>query len=290
VGLRLSGSTLCLGRKQVDGTPRPSRIGGILISFLHKKRETDQDRQFSQLLSRELAEGFPNPKRTGCPDSEFLQRVARHQVPIPEIDLWIDHLGSCSECFGDFNRFRVASRTRGRRRFILYCAAACIVLTSIGLVWQQLSRGREMSKPVAGVTATNPAVVTGDRSGREDVANTGADRKPFEVMLNLTRSATRGAKSTNDSQTIRVPARLLACRMTLPLGSSDGLYYVRVQRAVRNKILKTAQGNATINDGDVRLDVELDLSNMAVGEYLLSYRHSGESWHRVLIVITSLTN
>jgi hypothetical protein len=75
--------------------------------------------------------------------------------------------------------------------------------------------------------------------------------------------------------------------MTLPLGSSDGLYYVRVQRAVRGEVLKTGRGNASIKDGDVRLDVELDLSNMAAGEYLLSYRHTGESWHRVPIVITN---
>ena len=109
-------------------------------------------------------------------------------------------------------------------------------------------------------------------------------------MFNLTRSATRGEKSTNDRQVIRVPARLLACRMTLPLGSSDGLYYVQVQRAGQSEALKTAQGNATINDGDVRLDLELDLSSMAAGRYLLSYRHAGESWHTVPIGITDLRN
>jgi hypothetical protein len=147
-----------------------------------------------------------------------------------------------------------------------------------------------MSTPVAGVTATNPAVVTGDRSGRQDIAGTGADREPFEVMLNLTLSTTRGEKSTNVSQTIRVPARLLKCRMTLPLGSSDGLYYVRVQRAVQGEVLKTVQGTAAINNGDVRLDVELDLSNMSTGGYLLSYRHAGDSWHRVAIVITKSSN
>ena len=260
-----------------------------MISFLHKKRQNNEDRQFSQLLNRELAKGFPNPNRIGCPDSEFLQRLSRHRVPISEIDPWIDHLGSCSECFTDFNRLRPASGAR-RRRFILYGTATCIVLTSVGLLWRQLSRGREMSTPVAGVTATNPAVVTGDRSGRQDVAGTGAEREPFEVMLNLTRSATRGEKSTNDSQMIRVPARLLECRITLPVGSSDGLYYVRVQRAVQSEVLKTAQGNATIKHGEVRLDVELDLSSVSAGGYLLSYRHSRESWHRVPIVITKLTN
>ncbi len=147
-----------------------------------------------------------------------------------------------------------------------------------------------MPTPVAGVAAISPAVVKGDRSGGQDVASTDADRKPFDVVLNLTQSTTRGEKSTNDSQVIRVPARLLACRMTLPLGSSDGLYYVRVQRAVQSEVLKTAQGNATINHGDVRLDVELDMSNMPAGGYLLFYRHARESWHRVPIVITKLTD
>jgi hypothetical protein len=261
-----------------------------LISFLHTKQQRNDDERFLKLLNGELAEGFPNPKRIGCPDPEFLQRVARHQVPISEFDAWTDHLGSCSECFGEFNRLKLASSARRRQRLILYAAAACIVLASAGLLWRQLSRGRQMTSPVAGLAATNPAVVTGDRSGRQDVASTAADRKPFEVMLNLTRSTTRGEKRANDSQMIRVPARLLECRMTLPLGSSDGLYYVQVQRAVQSEALKTAQGNATINDGDVRLDVELDLSNMAAGRYLLSYRHTGESWHPVPIVITDLTN
>ena len=261
-----------------------------MISFLHNKRQNDEDGQFSQLLDRELAEGFPNPNRTGCPDSEFLQRVARHQVPISEIDPWIDHLGSCSECFGEFNRLKVASSARRRQRVILYAAAACIVLASAGLLWRQLSNGREVSTRVARVAATKPAVGTGDRGGGQDVASTAADRKPFEVMLNLTRSTTRGEKNTNDSQMIRVPARLLACRMTLPLGSSDGPYYVRVQRAIQSEVLKAAQGNATIYDGDVRLDVELDLSNMPAGGYLLSYRHARESWHRVPIVVTKFTD
>lgn len=136
-------------------------------------------------------------------------------------------------------------------------------------------------------TAADTAVVT---RGRQEVASARADRKPFEVMLNLTRSSTRGEKSANVSQMIRVPARLLECRMTLPLGSSDGLYYVRVQRALQSEVLKTAQGNASINDGDVRLDVELDLSNMLAGEYLLSYRHARESWHHVPVDITNPTN
>jgi hypothetical protein len=75
--------------------------------------------------------------------------------------------------------------------------------------------------------------------------------------------------------------------MTIPLGSSDGLYHVQVQRTVRSEALKTAQGIAAIKEGDLHLDVELDLSNISAGEYLLSYRRANESWHRVPILITN---
>src|SRR5208282_6503914 len=199
---------LWLRWSQGDVQLSPCRNGGTLINFLRKKRQRSDNGEFLKLLSRELAKGFPNPDRAGCPDSEFLQRVARHQVPISEIDPWIDHLGSCSECFGEFNRLKAASGAQ-RRRVILYAAAACVLLAGAGFLWRYLGRGPGMPTPVAGVTATSPAVITSDRGGGQDVASTTADRKPFEVMLNLTRSNTRGEKSPNDSQMIRVPARLL---------------------------------------------------------------------------------
>jgi hypothetical protein len=173
-----------------------------------------------------------------------------------------------------------------RRRFLLYGAAACIVFASAGLMWRQLNKRQEVSAPVASSIATNPGGVKANRSDGGGVAGTGASREPFEVMLDLTQSTTRGEKGTIVSHAIRVPARPLECRMTLPLGSSDGLYYVRVQRSVRGEVLRTGQGTAAINNGDVRLDVELDLSNMSAGGYLLSYRHARDSWHRVAIVIT----
>jgi len=250
-----------------------------LISIQRKERQSDEDKQFSQLLNRELADGFPNPDRDGCPAPGFLQRVARHQVPISEIEPWIDHLGSCSECFKEVNRLKTAFSAR-RRRVISYAATACIVLASVGFLWRYLGRLPEMRTPDADTAATN--------AERQDAASA-ADRRPFEVMLNLTRSATRGERSTNDRDMIRVPARPLACRITLPFGSSDGLYFVRVQRTVQSEVLRTSQGNATINAGDVRLDIDLDLSNMAEGRYLLSYRRTGKSWHPIPIVITNLT-
>lgn len=144
-----------------------------------------------------------------------------------------------------------------------------------------MGRAPAVPTPAANVATTNP--------GRQDVAGEVGETKSHEVMLNFTRSATRGETSTNDTELIRVPAQNLACHITLPFGSSEGLYQVRVQRMVQSEDLRTAQGNATLKNGDVRLGVDLDLSNLPAGRYLLSYRRPGESWHPVPIVITGPT-
>src|ERR1700677_1716689 len=181
-------------------------MGWILISSQHNKRQNEEYCQFLQLLTRELAEGFPNPDRTGCPDAEFLKRVARHQIPILGIDPWIDHLGSCSECFGEFNRYKAGSGARWRRD-ILYAATACIVLAIVGFLWKHLGSGPKVPSPVAGVAVGIPAIVASDGGGPQEVANGAADTKPLKLILDLTRSPTRGETSTNDSPMIRVPAR-----------------------------------------------------------------------------------
>jgi hypothetical protein len=248
--------------------------------------ENEEEKRFMTLLNEELANEFPNPGRVGCPDSEFLKRLAKHQVPISEVDPWLAHLGSCSRCYENFNRLRFAIKEQRRRRLTLWGALACVVLASAGLLWMRAGGRREVSAPGVTMSPMHPTVVTVDRTQGREVASAAKDGKPLEVTLDITASQTRGEKVAKDVPTIRIPARRLACHMTLPLGSADGLYYVRIQHAAQGQAVAAAQGNATIKDGDFRLDVELDLSSVPTGEYLLSYRHAGESWHKIRILIT----
>jgi hypothetical protein len=50
-----------------------------------------------KFLDQGLVHRRSNSSRVGCPDLEFLKRLAQHQIPIREVDPWIDHLGSCGE-------------------------------------------------------------------------------------------------------------------------------------------------------------------------------------------------
>ena len=71
--------------------------------------ESDEER-FLKVLSRGLREEFPNPKRSGCPPSHVLKRIASHEMPLSEAENWLDHLTSCSPCYTDFCEFRTAHR------------------------------------------------------------------------------------------------------------------------------------------------------------------------------------
>jgi hypothetical protein len=239
-----------------------------------------------KFVDQEVVNRCSNSSRVGCPDLEFLKRLAQHRIPIREVDPWIDHLGSCGECFADFNRLRLSAKKRRFHRLILSGAVIFAVFVAAGLLWVRGGWRRETSRTAVAISTKHPSAATSENVPGHEVANARIARKHFAVTVDVTRMQTRGEKSAGDSQMIRVPARLLRCRMKLPLGSPDGPYFVRIERTVQSKALTAAQGRATIKDGEVRLDVELDLSTMAAGGYVLSYRHAGESWHHAPISIT----
>jgi hypothetical protein len=68
--------------------------------------ESDDER-FLKALGQGLREEFPNPTRSGCPPCDVLKRIAGHEMPLSEAENWLDHLCSCSPCYGDFCKFRL---------------------------------------------------------------------------------------------------------------------------------------------------------------------------------------
>jgi hypothetical protein len=67
------------------------------------------DEEFDPLLEASrniLAEKCLNPERVGCPDLDFLRKLARHSVGIDELKFWTPHLSSCGECFREFQSLK----------------------------------------------------------------------------------------------------------------------------------------------------------------------------------------
>src|ERR1019366_2941393 len=57
-----------------------------------------------------VASAFPNPDRIGCPGRQRLEVLARQPSAPDEGD--IDHLMTCSACFGEYHAIRKASKRR----------------------------------------------------------------------------------------------------------------------------------------------------------------------------------
>ncbi len=57
------------------------------------------------ILNDFLLEMFPNPGRKGCPDEVAMQALAEDRIT-PEGPTTLLHVGSCSECYREYQHFR----------------------------------------------------------------------------------------------------------------------------------------------------------------------------------------
>ena len=99
-----------LGTNEVDkGSPMTLdflklRLFGAAISNDEQDEKTFLQDAKSALESRES-----NPDRVGCPSSEFLSKLASHQITMEELRTWTRHLSSCGECYREFESLKPKS-------------------------------------------------------------------------------------------------------------------------------------------------------------------------------------
>ena len=197
------------------------------------------------MLGRSLLKDFPNPERVGCPGTDVLKRIASHRMPLSEADKWLDHLGSCSPCYGDFKRLRQAHESRRNRMVPAVAAGILLAVTLTG--WAVLHKRNE------NLMTQTPVLDLRDRS----IAR-GAEANPAEPPLEISR---------------RVPH----LKIYLPVGSSEGHYDVRIMASAQ-KIIFVAKGTAVNHQGITIIPVEMNLSSASPGPYILQIRKFDSGW------------
>ena len=104
-------------------------------SDLNAKGYSERDeKRILDALGRGLLKEFPNPDRAGCPGSDVLRKIASHEMPLPEAEKWLDHLTSCSPCYGDFSQFQAAHQRRRTQTLLAIAASILIVVGVAGWV------------------------------------------------------------------------------------------------------------------------------------------------------------
>ena len=197
-------------------------------------------------LGRGLLKDFPNPERIGCPGADVLKKIASHNMPLPEAQKWLDHLGSCSPCYADFKRFREAFERQRRQRWL---AAAAGILLAVGVLgWALLHKRNEIF-----------------------VAQT--------AVLDLRdRSAARGGEPTSGEQPLELSRAVKHLNVYLPLGSAEGPYEMRIVTTAGSPVFATS-GVASLKDGITSIEAAVDVSSASSGRFVLQVRRPNSEWN-----------
>jgi hypothetical protein len=203
-----------------------------------------------------LGRAHPNPERVGCPPREMLVSLSRREMPMG--DPAYEHLSKCSPCYQEFRALQqadaAARASAARRKRLAYAAAAVLVLAVAGS-WFAL-RGRDgppVSVPSASETVLQVASL---------------DLRPLAV------SRSEEQKSAGP---LEVPRGRVNATILLPVGSSPGVYEVRIlDRDLRVRASTT--GSAEIRNYITTLEATLDTSGLDVGDYQLTLRREGGEW------------
>ena len=210
------------------------------------------EKRILDALGRGLLKEFPNPDRAGCPGSDVLKRIASHEMPLPEAEKWLDHLTSCSPCYGDFSQFQAAHQRRRTQRLLAIAASILIVACLAG--WALFLRHSES------LVAQTAVVDLRNRS-----LPRGTEPNPAEPPLEVNRAAT-------------------SWNIYLPLGSSEGPYDVRVVTQSGESVM-TASSTAKLEDQITSLKITVTLSSTRPGRYTLQLRGRDLEWNSYAMLL-----
>ncbi len=173
-------------------------------------------------------------------------------MPLSEAEKWLDHLGSCSPCYGDFSQFR-ETHERSRRRTLLAIAASILLVATVA-GWALLRNRNEN-------LATQTAIL--------DLRN---------------RSVARGTEANQDEPPLELTRTAKNLKIFLPLGSSEGPYDVRFV-TLSGEEVATSSGIAKLDEHITSLEVVLPRDSLRSGKYLLQIRRPQLSWESYSLVL-----
>ncbi|MEJ2147724.1 MAG: hypothetical protein P8020_21610 [Acidobacteriota bacterium] len=224
----------------------------------------EEERRLLRAGERLFRSHFPNPDRTGCPGPEVLRTMAsRKPSSIP--DDFLDHLMHCSPCFVEYDRQLARARRMRRLRTIAACGG---LVALIGIAF--------WFAPGALHSVEQPQVAVEGPSHRTEVV----------AVLDLRNAsqARGGEQATPAEPPLSIPRTATTLQIYLPIGSEEGLYEVGLFRSQDESVIQ-AQGTAESSNQKMILQINVDLSNVAPGEYALGFRRPEFLWRYQVIEV-----
>lgn len=217
-----------------------------------------QEQAFLKESAHVLASNFPNPTRSGCPNSSLLRQIASKKLRLGDAAPWMKHLASCSECFRDFRAYQQAVHHR-KIVTIAYSTAAAAALLAIAIsvvVWR--SHKRELVHRNNGHTE----IASNGSNGNNQIKYS-----PFALDLRDA-AQVRGPNGTSHS-VLKLPKMALHVVAYLPLGSDSGEYSVSLNK--EGKPIWSGTTNAQMRSKRIVAEFDTNLEPFAPGRYALEF-------------------
>lgn len=247
------------------------------------------------LLKDFLLEAFPNPERKGCPDVQTIKALAEDRLP-PGHPARL-HIGSCSECYGEYRNYRLdwkeSRKDEGADEAGSHSSVAAPFVSGPSLVTradaplpgaalppslpaQSARRNRGLAVAAVLLVLTGGGFYAARTLTKRAPATSDAlvvDSKPIDVRVDLSNAVT--ARGVDDAltpvQEVTLPASVVRLSVTLPHFSQNGRYALLVSTDRDGKnVVAEGLGNAVQSGNDVNLQSTLDLRKAKPGAYFLA--------------------
>jgi hypothetical protein len=229
----------------------------------HQHLSKRQERHILRLGRELMLKRHPNPQRLGCPPKAELEAAAVNRALLPQAKIVsvIDHITICSQCFREFSRLRKIARLRKKLPvFLLTCS---VLVAATVLAGEFLSRIWRHEQPkIIARARPGPLVRNAIVLDLRDQTRLRSDEPQVQ------------RQTRHKLQLPRVPADL---SIYLPIGSDEGKYTVQILRKDKEPLV-TIEGNATMLNDVMDLQVRIDLQQFSVGDYVLALRQLSWPW------------
>jgi hypothetical protein len=232
----------------------------------------EKEKELLDFARSYLSEAFPNPDRQGCaPDAALRSLAFNPKESEPTIT---EHLAGCSPCFRRYTELlaqlksqRAAEERLPWKRISAWSRAHPLQVGAALVCALFIALGASLLLIRARVPNT-PALDAHRAPTPVQPVNPEVTYSPFNLDLSEA-SPIRGSKppTTGSERRVRVPSSPLDLSLTLPLGSEEQSYRVRLRSGGHTFWSKSAQ--AHLHNGQILIRVEADFRQVPAGSYSL---------------------
>ena len=215
------------------------------------------EEELLQAARRYVERAYPNPDRVGCPGRQLLESLAQRRSSPADHMQDVDHIGTCSPCFVEYQAIRRAWKRR-RMAFAATGVAAAVVVAVFSGIFLFGDRPAPAPKP----PAIKPAEIAKEIRQKRVI-----DLRPYERY--------RGEGRADARRPVILERAMLDLTIQLPIGSEEGKYLFALIDSSGIRRLETS-GDAVIKNYITTAEAPFDLRGLSPGPFTLTVRRVGQ--------------